>query len=83
MKKNWRIELNVFLLMSRTTLHGATEMPPAQMMLQHSLNNITPPIHQQHPRSKINAEQHQEKYKQSSKPMLIDNIEQKFLILMK
>ena len=54
-------------------------MLPAQMMFQHSLNNGIPSIQQQHPQSKSNTKSINE----TSKPMLINNVEQKLQILIK
>lgn len=59
--------------------HSATVTFPVQMMFDHSLNNGIPSIQQQHPQSKSNTK----RINQTSKPMLIKNVEQKLLILIK
>ena len=64
-QKNWKTELDNFLLMYRTTPHPATGLPPAQMMFQHTPNNGIPSIQQQSKQTK--TEQHHKQYKNQIK----------------
>ena len=60
-QKNWKTELDNFLLMYRTTPNPATGLPPAQMMFQHTPNHGIPSIQQQSKQSE--TEQHHKHYK--------------------